>query len=75
MPIPRSTSITPTIPAAVWGEREIRDMYGLRAVGLPDERRLVLPDDWPGISTPQGRHGLSPAPDAHHRYRDLPLRQ
>ncbi|WP_219615606.1 NADH-quinone oxidoreductase subunit C [Aeromonas salmonicida] len=40
-------SITPTIPAAVWGEREIRDMYGLRAVGLPDERRLVLPDDWP----------------------------
>ena len=40
-------SITPTIPAPVWGEREIRDMYGLRAVGLPDERRLVLPDDWP----------------------------
>ena len=40
-------SITPVIPAAVWGEREIRDMYGLRPVGLPDERRLVLPDDWP----------------------------
>lgn len=40
-------SITPTIPAAVWGEREIRDMFGLRPVGLPDERRLVLPDDWP----------------------------
>ncbi|EAS66491.1 hydrogenase large subunit [Photobacterium angustum] len=40
-------SITPTIPAAVWGEREVRDMYGLRPVGLPDERRLVLPDDWP----------------------------
>ncbi|MFN7050442.1 NADH-quinone oxidoreductase subunit C, partial [Proteus mirabilis] len=31
----------------VWGEREIRDMYGLIPVGLPDERRLVLPDDWP----------------------------
>ncbi|WP_318444090.1 hydrogenase large subunit [Photobacterium leiognathi] len=40
-------SLTPTIPAAVWGEREVRDMYGLRPVGLPDERRLVLPDDWP----------------------------
>ncbi|VDY32844.1 Hydrogenase-3 component E [Morganella morganii] len=38
---------TPRVPAAVWGEREIRDMYGLRPVGLPDERRLVLPDDWP----------------------------
>ncbi|GLP97313.1 NADH-quinone oxidoreductase subunit C [Paraferrimonas sedimenticola] len=40
-------SITPHLPAAVWGEREVRDMYGLRPVGLPDERRLVLPDDWP----------------------------
>ncbi|MGR5298838.1 NADH-quinone oxidoreductase subunit C [Vibrio mediterranei] len=40
-------SITPMIPAAVWGEREIRDMFGLHPIGLPDERRLVLPDDWP----------------------------
>ena len=37
----------PRVPAAVWGEREIRDMYGLIPVGLPDQRRLVLPDDWP----------------------------
>lgn len=37
-------SVTPRVPAAVWGEREIRDMYGLIPVGLPDERRLVLPD-------------------------------
>ncbi len=40
-------SVTPRVPAAVWGEREIRDMYGLIPVGLPDHRRLVLPDDWP----------------------------
>jgi hydrogenase-4 component G len=40
-------SVTPKVPAAVWGEREIRDMYGLIPVGLPDQRRLVLPDDWP----------------------------
>ena len=40
-------SVTPRVPAAVWGEREVRDMYGLIPVGLPDERRLVLPDDWP----------------------------
>lgn len=40
-------SVTPRVPAAVWGEREVRDMYGLHPVGLPDERRLVLPDDWP----------------------------
>jgi len=40
-------SVTPRVPACVWGERELRDMFGLRPVGLPDERRLVLPDDWP----------------------------
>ena len=39
--------VTDLVPAAVWGEREIRDMYGLIPVGLPDQRRLVLPDDWP----------------------------
>jgi formate hydrogenlyase subunit 5 len=40
-------SVTPKVPAAVWYEREVRDMFGLQPVGLPDERRLVLPDDWP----------------------------
>lgn len=40
-------AVTPRVPAAVWYEREVRDMLGLQPVGLPDERRLVLPDDWP----------------------------
>lgn len=39
-------SVTPKVKAAVWGERELFDMYGLKAVGLPDQRRLVLPDDY-----------------------------
>jgi Ni,Fe-hydrogenase III large subunit/Ni,Fe-hydrogenase III component G len=44
---PEFPSVTPRVPAMVWGEREVRDMFGLQPVGLPDERRLVLPDDWP----------------------------
>jgi Ni,Fe-hydrogenase III large subunit/Ni,Fe-hydrogenase III component G len=40
-------SVTPKVAACVWGEREVRDMFGLHPEGLPDERRLVLPDDWP----------------------------
>lgn len=40
-------SVTPRVPACVWSEREVRDMFGLKPMGLPDERRLVLPDDWP----------------------------
>ena len=56
-------SVTPKVPACVWGEREIRDMFGLTPVGLPDARRLVLPDDWP-----EGLHPLRK--DAmDHRFR------
>jgi len=44
---PEFPSVTPLVPAMVWGEREARDMFGLEPVGLPDQRRLVLPDDWP----------------------------
>ena len=40
-------SVTPRVPAAVWSEREVYDMFGLRAIGIIDNRRLVLPDDWP----------------------------
>ncbi|WP_438335532.1 NADH-quinone oxidoreductase subunit C [Edwardsiella tarda] len=59
-------SVTPRVPAAVWGEREVRDMYGLIAVGLPDERRLVLPDDWPNDLYPLRKDAMDyrqrPAP-------------
>jgi Ni,Fe-hydrogenase III large subunit/Ni,Fe-hydrogenase III component G len=40
-------SITPRVPAAHWHEREAQDMFGLRAEGHPDPRRLMLHDDWP----------------------------
>ena len=44
---PEFPSVTARVPAMVWGEREARDMFGLQPIGLSDERRLVLPDDWP----------------------------
>ena len=40
-------SVTPTVPAANWAEREAQDMLGIVPVGHPDPRRLVLPDDFP----------------------------
>ncbi|MEI6859291.1 MAG: hydrogenase large subunit [Shewanella sp.] len=60
-------SITPFVPAAVWGEREVRDMYGLRPVGLPDERRLVLPDDWPEDLHPLRKDAMD------YRQRPMPV--
>lgn len=44
---PEFPAVSPFVPAAIWYEREARDMFGLQPIGLPDERRLVLPDDWP----------------------------
>jgi Ni,Fe-hydrogenase III large subunit/Ni,Fe-hydrogenase III component G len=40
-------AITPEVPAAAWAERELYDMFGVKAEGHPDPRRLVLSDDWP----------------------------
>ena len=40
-------SVSPRVPAVIWGEREVQDMFGLRAIGITDNRNLVLPDDWP----------------------------
>ncbi|MGZ5555355.1 MAG: NADH-quinone oxidoreductase subunit C [Candidatus Aminicenantales bacterium] len=44
---PRVDSITPVIPGAILYEREIQDMFGIVVDGIPDGRRLLLPDDWP----------------------------
>lgn len=40
-------SITLEVPAAHWYEREIQDMLGLRPIGHPDSRPLILHGDWP----------------------------
>lgn len=40
-------SITPKISAAAWYEREIHDLFGLKPVGHPDLRPLVLHENWP----------------------------
>lgn len=47
------TSITPSIHAAQWYEREIRDLFGLIPQGHPDLRRLVRHEHWP-----KGTHPL-----------------
>ncbi len=40
-------SLTPVIPAAAWYEREIYDMFGVKPVGYPELRPLVLHENWP----------------------------
>jgi NADH-quinone oxidoreductase subunit C len=46
--LPEVPSVSGVWPAADWHEREAYDLVGVRFVGHPDLRRILLADDWVG---------------------------
>lgn len=40
-------SLAAILPAASWYEREIHDLFGIKPIGHPDLRPLVLHENWP----------------------------
>ena len=49
---PKIPTATGVYEVANWRERELMDMFGITAVGHPDPRILLLPEDW------QNKHPL-----------------
>jgi NADH:ubiquinone oxidoreductase subunit C len=49
---PRIDSLTDLIPGAMFYEREVLEMFGVKFSGLQQNQPLLLPDDWDGQSFP-----------------------
>ena len=64
--IPRDAARIPTItgiiPGAVLYERELQDVFGIQVENIPDNRSLLLPDDWPPGNYPLRKDWTYEAP-------------
>ena len=67
VPVPKSDLTVPTIsdliPGAVFSEREKQEFLGVKVVGIPDNRRLFLPEDFPEGVYPWRKDGTG-VPDS-----------
>jgi Ni,Fe-hydrogenase III component G len=51
-------SLTPMIKGAEYIEREIHELLGVNFIGHPNQKHLLLPDDWPDGKYPLRRNNV-----------------
>lgn len=56
-------TITDFVPGAIFTERETQEMMGVEVVGIPDSRRLFLPEDFPEGAYPWRKDEQGPPKD------------
>ncbi|MFP4321879.1 MAG: NADH-quinone oxidoreductase subunit C [Anaerolineales bacterium] len=56
----RVPTITGLIPSAILPERELREMFGVEVVDIPDSSPLFLADDWPADVFPMRKDAVLP---------------
>jgi membrane-bound hydrogenase subunit beta len=57
---PEIETICDLIPGALIGEREKQEFFGVKIIGIPDNRRLFLPEDFPDGVFPWRRDETGP---------------
>jgi membrane-bound hydrogenase subunit beta len=57
---PEIETICDWIPGALITEREKQEMLGVKIIGIPDSRKLFLPEDWPDGIYPWRRDETGP---------------
>ncbi len=72
---PEFPSVAQKLPAALWAEREVRDLLGFKPLDHPDLRRLIVPEDWPeGVYPLRKDHeyNASPPGELQNAYKEVP---
>jgi len=70
---PSYPSIARGVPAALWDERELKDLFGIVPEGHPDPRRLVLHDSYPRGFHPLRHDAPTTPPDGPTDRRYVPF--